>query len=92
MLTDIIAELKRIGADTVRVSLDAEFEPKAGELVKVVLGSAYWHLQPGEFLRLLKELPAGAGSEKVKIAIEKKATKVWHGPAPLGSRDSSHTA
>ena len=88
VLEEIRAELQRIGANSVRVSLDAKFEPKAGELVKVELASAYWHLQPGEFLRLLNELPDGVGSEKVKIAIEKKAAKVWHGPAPLGSRDS----
>lgn len=92
MIEDIRSELQRLDATSVRVSLDSKFEPKAGELVKVELESAYWHLQPGEFLRLLNELPDGAGSEKVKVSIEKKAAKVWHGPAPLGSRDSSNTA
>jgi hypothetical protein len=92
MLEDIRNELRRLSADRVRVSLDPKFEPKAGELLKVELGPAYWHLQPGEFLHLVEGLPDGAGSEQVKVAIEQQAAKVWHGPAPSGSRDSSHVA
>jgi len=91
MLEDIRAELKRLGANSVRVSLDRDFEPKAGELVKVELGPSYWHLLPPAFLELLKELKDGAGNEAVKAAIEKKGTHVWHGPAPEGSRDSTTT-
>jgi hypothetical protein len=89
VLKEIQAELRRVGATTVRVSLDRDFEPKAGELVKVVLEPAYWHLQPQEFLQLLNELPDKAGDEAVKTAIGKKATGVWPGPAPAGSRDTT---
>ena len=91
MLEQIQGELRRLGAKSLRASLDREFAPEAGELVKVVLGSAYWHLPPAEFLHLLSELPSGAGDEAVRAAIEKKGTHVWHGPAPRDSRDTSHS-
>jgi hypothetical protein len=89
VLEQIQSELRRLGAKSVRASLDRSFEPKAGELVKVELGPAYWHLQPQEFLQLLKDLPDGAKDEAVKTAIGKKATGVWPGPAPSGSRDTT---
>jgi len=88
MLDEIRAELGRLAAKSVRVRMDTEFEPKAGPLVKVEIDSAYWHLPPQDFSKLLEELPDGVGSEAVKVAIEKKATSVWHGPAPHGSRDT----
>jgi hypothetical protein len=89
VLKEIQAELRRVGATSIRVSLDRDFEPKAGELLKVELGPAYWHLQPQEFLQLLNELPDKAGDEAVKTAIGTKATGVWPGPAPSGSRDTT---
>ena len=89
MLTQIRAELTRLSADDVVVFLDSEFEPRAGTLVKIQLGEAYWHLLPEHFLQLLTELPSRAGSEAVRVAIEKHGTFVWHGPAPTGSRDTS---
>lgn len=89
MLTEIQAELQRISADDVVVSLDADFEPKAGTLVKVVIGDAYWHLLPDQFLELLQGLAPDAGNEGVRIAIEQKASFVWHGPSPKNSRDTS---
>ena len=89
MLPEIRAQLARLSADDVVVSLDSEFEPRAGTLVKIELGEAYWHLLPEQFLQLLTELPPRAGSEAVRIAIEKHGTFVWHGPAPTGSRDTT---
>ena len=91
MLKQIRGELQRLEAILVRVSLDRQFEPEAGELLKVNLGSADWHLPPTDFLALLRELSAGAGDEAVKEAIEKKGVHVWHGPAPRDSRDTSHS-
>lgn len=88
MIDEIRSELRRLSAYSIRVSLDAEFEPEAGELVKIERGSAYWHLQPAEFFHLIDALPDGAGSDAVQIAIERDANQVWHGPAPLGSRDA----
>lgn len=89
VLKEIQAELRRVAATSVRVSLDRDFEPKAGELVKVELGPAYWHLQPQELLQLLNEISDKAGDEAVKTAIGKKAKGVWPGPAPEGSRDTT---
>jgi hypothetical protein len=89
-LESIRNELRRIGATQVRVALDSEFEPKAGELVRVRLASAEWRLLPQELEQLLKELPAGAGDEGVRKAIETEGSAVWHGPAPIDSRDTSH--
>lgn len=89
MFEEIQHELARLRAKAVRVSMDAEFEPEAGELVKVELGSAYWHLLPSDFLQLIQQLPDGAGAKAIKKEIERKAPKVWHGPAPEGSRDAS---
>lgn len=90
VLQHIRDHLQRIGASRVQVSLDANFEPQAGELVSVKLQDAEWRLLPEQFEQLLKEVPAGAGDEAVKRAIETKADNVWHGPAPTDSRDSSH--
>jgi len=89
MLNEVRGELHRIRAAKVRVELDSAFAPEAGELVKVELNGAYWHLLPNRFLTLLKELPQEAGDEAVHVAIEARAMFVWHGPAPLGSLDSS---
>jgi diadenosine tetraphosphatase ApaH/serine/threonine PP2A family protein phosphatase len=88
LLQQIRSDLKRIGATQTQVSLDAEYEPKAGELVWVKQESAEWRLLPAEFEELLKNLPAGAGDEGVKRAIESKGSTVWHGPSP-DSRDTS---
>lgn len=89
MLDEIKSELHRLSADGTAVTLDCQFAPEAGELVKVVIDHAYWHLPPDHLLTLLKELPSGGGSESVRVAIEQKATFVWHGPAPKDSRDTS---
>jgi hypothetical protein len=89
VLKQIENELRRIGAASIKTTLDRDFEPQAGELLKVELGPAYWHLQPQEFLQLLSEMPDKAGDEAVKTAIGKKATGVWPGPAPAGSRDAT---
>lgn len=89
MLSQIRAELKRLSASDVAVSLDDEFEPRAGTLVKIELDEAYWHLLPNDLLELLDDLPDDAGSEAVRTAIEKKGPFVWHGPSPEGSRDTS---
>ena len=82
MLSELRAELARLSVDDVEVSLDSEFEPRAGTFVKIELGEAYWHLLPEQFLQLLNDLPDGARSEAVRVAIEKHGTFVWHGPAP----------
>ena len=88
MLEDIQAELKRLSADEIEVSLDKEFEPEAGTLVRVASDDSYWHLLPEKFLELLKDLPDGAGAAQIKTAIEERANTVWHGPSPKGSRDT----
>jgi hypothetical protein len=89
VLKSIRNELRRVGASQVNAALDPNFEPEAGDLVRVKLEAAEWHLLPAEFEQLLKELPGG-GDEAVKRAIEKRANVVWHGPAPKDSRDTSH--
>ncbi len=89
VLKEIKSELARLSAKEIRVSMDEEFEPETGELVKVELGGAYWHLMPVRFLELLKDLPNRAGSTAVHRAIEQKEAFVWHGPSPAGSRDTS---
>lgn len=89
-LTDIQNELTRLDAKDARVSLDPDFEPEAGTLAKLEIGEAYWHLLPQELLRIAQQVPDGAGSEKLKQAIEEDAAHVWHGPSPEGSRDTSH--
>lgn len=85
----IRSEMSRVATKSMRASMDTTFDPNAGPLVKVELEAAHWHLQPQEFLVLLRTLPDGAGDEAVRTAIEKKATGVWRGPAPSGSRDTS---
>lgn len=87
-LNEIKAELARLHAAEASVTLDQHFEPKAGELVKIELEEAYWHLPPEDLLVLLKELSDGAGHESVRWQIEQKAVTVWHGPSPKGSRDT----
>lgn len=86
-LQQIKSELRRLGATEATATLDDEFAPEAGELVKVEIEGAYWHLLPDRFLRLLNDLPDGAGSEAIRTAIAQNAIVVWHGPAPEGSRD-----
>jgi hypothetical protein len=86
---EIKSELERLAAAEVTASLNEEFEPEAGVLVKIELKGAYWHLCPQRFLSLIKDLPDGAGSNAIHEVIEKKATLVWHGHAPKGSRDTS---
>jgi hypothetical protein len=83
-------ELKRLGASDASVTLDEEFEPSAGSLVYLRVGTAYWHFLPGSLLPLLQRLPNNAGNEAIKQMIERNATMVWHGPSPKGSRDTSH--
>lgn len=87
-LNEIKSEMSRVGAADAEVTLDADFAPEAGELVKVELAGAYWHLGPEQLLSLLKVLSDGAGSEAVQETIERNATPLWHGPAPEGSRDA----
>ncbi len=89
-LREIRHHLQRIGANRVQVALDPDFEPQAGVLVHVQLQDAEWRVLPEQFQELLKDMPAGAGDEAVKRAIESKADNVWHGPAPTDSRDTSH--
>jgi hypothetical protein len=83
-------ELRRIEANQVRLSLDESFEPQAGVLLKVEIGSAYWHMLPEEFRALLQQIPDRAGLDEVHRAIERHTMHLWHGPAPKGSRDTSH--
>jgi hypothetical protein len=90
ILQQIRSELRRIGASKVQVNLDSNFEPKAGELVRVKLEGAEWRLLPAELEQLLKEVADGAGDEGVRKTIETRAANVWHGPAPKDSRDTSH--
>jgi len=89
MLPDISAELIRIHANNVRVSFDEDFEPAAGELLRVQVGDAYWHLLPEQFLELLRQLPDCIGADAVHRAIEEHAPAVWHGPAPPDARDTA---
>jgi hypothetical protein len=89
MMREIKSELERLGAENATVRLDEDFEPDVGELVRFELQDAYWHLLPNHFLTLLQELPNGAGSDAIRIAIEQKAMFVWHGPSPKNSRDTS---
>lgn len=89
MLQVIKIELARLNATKTKVALDREYEPEAGELIEVEIEDASWHLLPGVFLALLKDMPDGAGCEAIRVAIEKKATFVWHGPSPKESRETS---
>ena len=89
MLDKIEAELRRLSADRISLRLDDEFEPNVGTLLRIQLGEAYWHMPPEHFLELLKDLPGGLGNEATRRAIERKATFVWHGPSPEGSRDTT---
>lgn len=90
LLKKLENELARLGAEQAHVEMDDDFEPAAGTLVKLELGGADWHFLPGELLKLLEQLPDSVGAETIKQAIEKEATKVWHGPSPKDSRDTSH--
>jgi hypothetical protein len=87
VLDQIRAELARLEATNMRVSLDSHFEPETGELVKVEHAKAYWHLLPQDFAALLAALPEGAGTDRVRAAIESDTIRVWHGPSPKDSRD-----
>jgi hypothetical protein len=87
MLDGIRDELRRVAASDVHVSLDSDFEPAAGTLLKVEIGDAYWHLLPETFRQLLGELPDRAGSDAVHQAIESLALPLWHGPSPQSARE-----
>jgi hypothetical protein len=89
MLSEIKLELRRLGATQAKVVLDGDFEPSAGELVKIEFGGAYWHMLPDQFRALLADLPDGAGSEAIRRTIEEKGPMVWHGPAPENSREGT---
>ena len=86
-LDRIYQELRRIGAEDIRVSIDDDFDPSIGTLMKVQNGAAYWHLFPETMQHLLSELADDAGSGAVHQAIESKAQPLWHGPAPDGARE-----
>jgi hypothetical protein len=88
-IDDIRRDLKRLAASEVRVSLDPDFEPKVGPLLKVDYDGSYWHMIPQDFRNLLAELPDGCGAAEIKYAIEAKVTHLWHGPSSKGSRDTS---
>jgi hypothetical protein len=88
MLEEIRRELARVSAREIHVSLDDNFEPEVGTLVRIERELSWWHLLPEQFLEMLRELPDGAGAEHVHRAIEGRATAVWHGPAPKDSRDA----
>lgn len=87
LMVQIRQELRRLEAHDVRVSLDDEFEPKAGVLLRVEFGGAFWHIVPEEFHEIVSAVPNKAKGEAVKQAIERNAYRVWHGPSPPGSRD-----
>jgi len=87
MLNDIQAELKRISAHQVHVTLDDDFKPDAGTLVRIQRGDAYWHMSPEQFLAILQDLSPEAGDEGVQRAIETKGQQVWHGPATETTRE-----
>lgn len=88
MLQKIVDELRRIGAEEIRISQDDDFDPQAGPLAKVQFQQAQWRLLPEELYQLLVELPSGAGGEAVRQIIERKAMHVWHGEAPQDARDA----
>jgi hypothetical protein len=88
-MVDIKKELKRLAAPEMAVALDRHFEPTAGALLRIELAGACWRLLPEKFLLLTRELPDGAGSEAIRLAIETKAVFVWRGPAPPQSTDTS---
>jgi hypothetical protein len=81
-------ELKRLNAEDVQLSLDGDFEPSAGTLLKVEVGLAFWHLPIDDFNQLISEIPDGCGGEAIKRAIETHALHVWHGPSPTQMRDN----
>src|SRR5689334_4521463 len=71
LLEGVRYELSRVGATDIKVRIDEKFAPDVGPLVHIQHGSAYWHMLPAHFLAMLKELTSRAGSEAVKVAIEK---------------------
>jgi hypothetical protein len=89
LLKKLNVELARLGSEDTHVELDDEFEPTTGMMVKLQIGEAYWHFLPGGLLELLQHVPDAAGADAIKKAVETRATEVWHGPSPEGSRDTS---
>jgi hypothetical protein len=87
MMDEIQVQLRRVGAGEFRASLDSQFEPQVGTLLKVERDASYWHLMPEHFLEMLKMLPADAGSDEVHRALETRVVSLWHGPSPRDSRD-----
>ncbi len=88
MLEDIRAELERLNATDISVSLDPDFDPSVDEVLKVEHDQACWHFLPEHFMALIRDLPSGAGGSAVHRAIERRAPHVWHGKDPHGSRDA----
>jgi hypothetical protein len=87
VLNRIRRELARLSAEEMRVSLDADFVPEAGELVRIDYEKAYWHLLPQDFHAMLEKLPDAGGAERVRHAIESDSIQIWHGPSPKDSLD-----
>jgi hypothetical protein len=87
ILEQIRAELIRVDAKEIKTTLDSQFEPETGELVRIEHDKAYWHLLPQDFAAVLQALPDGAGTNRVRAAIESDTIRVWHGPSPKDSRD-----
>lgn len=87
VLNNIRQELARVGATEIHVSLDSEFEPEMGELVRIEHDQAYWYLMPADFLAILEQLPENGGAARVREAIESDSIQVWHGPSPKESLD-----
>jgi hypothetical protein len=82
-------ELSRVQAEAVQVSLDDCFEPQAGVLLKVEIGSSFWRLWPEEFRSLLREIPDGAGSGAVQRAMEQHAMHDWRRRSASRTRELS---
>jgi len=70
MLDQILSEVSRIDAFDVRVTMYKDTQQHAEQFVRVETDHAFWHLKPEQLLRLLKQLPDGAGNEAVRLAIE----------------------
>ena len=77
LLDELSSELGRLNADDVQLSLDYNFEPKTGTLLKVEIGLAFWHILPEEFQAILSDLPDGASSDAIKRVIEMGTMHVW---------------
>jgi hypothetical protein len=54
VLDRIVAQLARVDARSMRVTIDPEFEPAKGEIVKIEHEKSDWHLLPEDFAALLE--------------------------------------